>query len=79
MIEARIEGMPERGVTEKVIDSLHSRDGLYCVDLVRTSHGFTLQACRRDEGRWQVISRPSEHADQEDAVTHARALLATFE
>jgi len=33
MIEARIEGMPERGVTEKVIDSLHSRDGLYCVDL----------------------------------------------
>ncbi len=65
--------------TEKVIDSIHSRDGMYCVDVIRTQQGFALQACRRDEGRWQVISRPSEHSDQRDAVASARALIATFE
>jgi len=71
--------MTDGDTTEKVIDSIHSRDGMYCVDVIRTPHGFTLQTCRRDEGRWHVISRPSEHGDREDAVASARALIATFE
>jgi hypothetical protein len=71
--------MTEDDRTEKVIDSIHSSDGKYCVDVIRTPHGFVLQTCRRDEGRWQVINRPSEHPDQEEAVARARALIATFE
>jgi hypothetical protein len=78
VIEMRIGLMADGDVTTKVIDSLHSSDGMYCVDVVRTPHGFTLQTCRRDEGRWLVIDRPSEHRDQEDAIARARALIATF-
>jgi hypothetical protein len=65
--------------TETVIDSIHSSDGMYCVDVVRTPRGFTLQTCRRDEGRWQVIGRPSEHRDREEAITAARTLVTTLE
>jgi len=65
--------------TEKVIDSIHSSDGMYCVDVVRTAHGFTLQTCRRDEGRWQVIGRPSQHRDREEAIAAARTLVTTLE
>jgi hypothetical protein len=78
-IEARIELAMDGDPTEKVIDSMHSSDGLYCVDVIRTPHGFALQTCRRDEGRWYVISRPSEHRDRGDAIASARALIATFE
>jgi RNA-directed DNA polymerase len=38
-----------------------------------------IPTCRRDEGRWQVINRPSEHRDREDAVARARELIAMFE
>ncbi|MGP0049188.1 MAG: hypothetical protein ACLPZR_10130 [Solirubrobacteraceae bacterium] len=79
VIAARIELITDADTTEKVIDSIHSRDGMYCVDVIKTPRGFTLQTCRRDEGRWHVISRPSEHRDRADAVASARALIATFE
>jgi hypothetical protein len=64
---------------EKVIDSIHSSDGMYCVDVVKTRLGFTLQTCRRDEGRWQVMGRASTHHDREDATRAARALAETLE
>jgi hypothetical protein len=70
--------MADGGPAEKVIDSLPSSDGMYCVDVIRTPHGFTLQTCRRDEGRWQVIDRPSEHRARADAVARARILIAAF-
>jgi hypothetical protein len=65
--------------SQKVIDSIHSSDGMYCVDVVRTSDRFSLQTCRRDEGRWQVIARPGHHRAREDAVAAARVIIATFE
>jgi hypothetical protein len=65
--------------SQKVIDSIHSSDGLHCVDVIRTSDGFSLQTCRRDEGRWQVIARPGHHHVREDAVAAARLIIATFE
>ena len=71
--------MTDSSHEEKVVDSIHSSDGMYCVDVVRTSHGFALQTCRRDEGQWQVIGRPSEHQDRRDALASAQALVATFE
>jgi hypothetical protein len=71
--------MTDRDTMEKVIDSVHSRDGMFCVDVIRMLRGFTLQTCRRDEERWHVISRHSQHRDREDAVASARALIATFE
>jgi hypothetical protein len=80
MIEAALDGWEV--VTEpsqKVIDSIHSSDGMYCVDVVRTSDRFSLQTCRRDEGRWQVIARPGHHRAREDAVAAARVIIATFE
>jgi hypothetical protein len=70
--------MADGDPAEKVIDSIPSTNGMYCVDVIETPHGFTLQTCRRDEGRWQVIDRPSEHRDREDAVARARALIAAF-
>jgi hypothetical protein len=71
--------MTEAKPTEKVIDSIHSRDGMYCVDVVMTPQAFILQTCRRDEGRWQVIGRASKHRDRGEAVAAARTLIATFE
>ena len=72
--------MTDPGPSQTVIDSIHSRDGMYCVDVVRTADGFTLQTCRRDEGGWQVIERPGVgHETREDAVSRARALIATLE
>ena len=71
--------MTDRDPSHKVIDSIHSSDGMYCVDVVTTRDGFTLQICRRDEGRWQVIARPGDHRLREDAVASARALIAPYE
>ena len=71
--------MADGEAPQKVIDSIHSSDGMYCVDVIRTPDGFTLQTCRRDEGSWQVIGRPGRHDSREDAVARARALIATFE
>jgi hypothetical protein len=71
--------MTDGDPTEQVIDSIHSSDGMYCVDVIRTNRGFALQTCRRDEGRWSVINRPSEHPDAEDAIANAHALIATFD
>ena len=71
--------MTDRDPSHKVIDSIHSSDGMYCVDVVTTRDGFTLQICRRDEGRWQVIARPGNHRAREDAVASARALIAQYE
>ena len=69
-----------RETSRTVIDSIHSADGRYCVDVVRSPDGYTLQTCRRDEGGWQVIDRPGGgyHA-REEAVAGARALIATLE
>jgi hypothetical protein len=63
----------------KIIESIHTRDGMYCVDVIRGPDGFTLQTCRRDEERWQVIARPGRYDAQVDAVASALALIATFE
>jgi hypothetical protein len=63
------------GAAPRVIESLHSPDGLYCVDVVATSQGFALQVCRRDEGSWQVIDRRSEHPSREKAVAEARLII----
>jgi hypothetical protein len=53
---------------------------MYCVDVVRTPDGFTLQTCRRDGGGWQVIERPGAgHETREAAVFRARALIVTLE
>ena len=79
LIEPTITPVLEGNRTEKVIDSIHSRDEMYCVDVVATPHGFKLQTCRRDEGRWQVIGRPSEYQDRGEATAAARALIANFE
>jgi hypothetical protein len=65
--------------SQAVIDSIHSRDGMYCVDVIRTADGFALQTCRRDEGQWHVIARPESHRAREDAVASARALIAGLE
>jgi hypothetical protein len=65
--------------SRKVIDSIHSRDGRYCVDVIKTPDGFTLQTCRRDEERWLVIDRPGSYDAHDDAVARARTLIATFE
>ena len=64
---------------KKVLDSIHSSDGMYCVDVIPIPDGFKLQTCRRDEGRWHVIARPGNHRSREDAVAAARAIIATFE
>ena len=80
MIEAPLDGWElVTDPSQKVIDSIHSSDGMYCVDVIRTSDGFSLQTCRRDEGRWQVIARPGHHGAREDAVAAARVIIATFE
>jgi hypothetical protein len=65
--------------SQTVIDSIHSSDGMYCVDVIQMPDGFSLQTCRRDEGRWQVIARPGNHPAREDAVAAARVIIATFE
>jgi hypothetical protein len=65
--------------SQTVIDSIHSSDGVYCVDVIQIPDGFSLQTCRRDEGRWQVIARPGDHRAREDAVAAAEAIIATFE
>jgi hypothetical protein len=80
MIEAALDGWERvTDPSQKVMDSIHSSDGMYCVDVVRTSDGFSLQTCRRDEGRWQVIARPGNRRSREDAVVAARMIIATFE
>ena len=74
------EAVTGRETSRTVIDSVHSADGMYCVNVVRSGDGYTLQTCRRDEGGWQVIDRPpGGHAVREDAVTRARAVIATLE
>jgi hypothetical protein len=65
--------------SQKVIDSIHSSDGMYCVDVIRHSDGFSLQTWRKDEVRWQSIARPGHHRAREDAVAAARVIIATFE
>ena len=64
--------------TQRVVESLHSRDATYCVDVIQVAEAFSLQICRRDEGRWQVIKRQGEYQAREDAVAGARELIATF-
>ena len=64
---------------KKVIDSIHTRDGTHCVDVVQSSDGFSLQTCRRDEERWQVVARPGDYRTRDDAVASARAIVATLE
>jgi hypothetical protein len=71
--------VPEHETFRKVVDSIHSGDGMYCVDVIKTAEGFTLQTCRRDEERWQVIDRPGSYEAYEDAVASARARIATLE
>jgi hypothetical protein len=71
--------MADREKSEAVIDSIHSSDGMYCVDVIQTADGFALQTCRRDEGSWQVISRPGFHHSHEDAVARARTLVEGFD
>jgi hypothetical protein len=72
--------MANRATPRKVVDSIQTSDGMYCVDVLQTADGFTLQACRRDEGSWQVISRPgSRHRSREEAIAQARAHIATLE
>ena len=70
--------MAERDASHTVIDSIHSSDGMYCLDVIRTPDGFALQTCRRDEGSWQVIGRPGGYRSREEAVARARALIAMF-
>ena len=60
----------------KVIDSIHSGDGTFCVDVVRTADGFRLEACRRDEERWQVIEGLGSYATQDEATAVARERIA---
>ena len=79
MTDATVGPVTDREASQTVIDSIHSSDGMYCVDVISTPDGFTLQTCRRDEGRWQVIDRPGTHHAREDAVASARALIATLE
>jgi len=64
---------------EKVLDSIHTRDRAYCVDIVHDGNRFSLQTCRRDEERWQVIGRPGEYTTREDAIASARAIIARLE
>jgi hypothetical protein len=63
----------------KVIDSIHTSDGTHCVDVVQSADGFSLQTCRRDEDRWQVIARPGDYEARDAAVASARAIVATLE
>jgi hypothetical protein len=61
--------------SQTALESIHSLDGTYCVDVMKTAGGFALQTCRRDEGRWQVIDRPGSHQSLEDAVACARTII----
>jgi len=60
----------------KVIDSIHTPDGTYCVDVIRTDAGFRLEACRRDEERWQVIESLGSYDTQDEATAVAWARIA---
>ncbi len=71
--------MTERETRQKVIDSIHTRDGMYCADVVCTQEGFTLQTWRRDEARWHVIGQPGRSDTRDDAVAGARAVISTLE
>lgn len=61
---------------KKVIDSIHTRDETYCVDVVMAGDRFVLQTCRRDEERWQVIGNPGDYATREDAIASAWTIIA---
>ena len=62
-----------------MIDSIHTRDGMYCVDVIWTQEGFSLQTCRRDEERWHMIDQPGRFDTRDDAVAGARAVISTLE
>jgi hypothetical protein len=64
-------------VAKKVIDSIHSPDGTYCIDVIKTADGFRLEACRRDEERWQVIEGLGNYDSQDEATAIARARIAS--
>lgn len=71
--------MTDHETRQKVIDSLHTREGMYCVDVVRTEEGFSLQTCRRDEERWFVIEQLGTFDTRDRAVAAARAAISTLE
>lgn len=75
---AMLERLSDDG-PRKVIDSIHTRTGMFCVDVVVTPDGFGLETCRRDEERWHVIARPGSYDTREQAVASARAVIATLE
>ena len=66
------------GGAPKLIESVHSPDGLYCVDVIATVQGFALQVCRRDEGRWQIIEHRGNHPSRETAVAAAQSIANTL-
>jgi hypothetical protein len=66
------------GAAPRPIESVHSRDGLYCVDVIATEQGFALQVCRRDEGDWQVIAHRGTHPSRETAIAAAQVIAAAL-
>ena len=62
---------------KKAIERFHSPDGTYCIDVIKTADGFRLEACRRDEERWQVIEGLGSYDSQDEATAIARARIAS--
>jgi hypothetical protein len=71
--------VPGEVPSKKVVESIHTRDGAYCVDVVSDGDLYRLQTCRRDEQSWQVIDRPGDYASRDEATVRAQTIVAALE